>query len=118
MCEWHGETDDVLVLKDGFRWRGATWHSLSAIAREITGAHWSGPRFFGIAASGNRGALTVQDDPRPRSQAVADGGAPRGNGRARVRCAIYTRKSSEEGLKKAFNSLDAQRETCKAYVLS
>jgi DNA invertase Pin-like site-specific DNA recombinase len=35
-----------------------------------------------------------------------------------VRCAIYTRKSSEEGLDQAFNSLDAQREACEAYVLS
>ena len=36
----------------------------------------------------------------------------------RVACAIYTRKSSEEGLEKEFNSLDAQREACEAYVLS
>jgi DNA invertase Pin-like site-specific DNA recombinase len=36
----------------------------------------------------------------------------------RVRCAIYTRKSSEEGLDQAFNSLDAQREACEAYVRS
>src|SRR6185369_7374398 len=35
-----------------------------------------------------------------------------------VRCAIYTRKSSEEGLDQAFNSLDAQREACEAYVQS
>tara|TARA_R110002124_G_scaffold140378_3_gene304811 strand:- start:378 stop:2003 length:1626 start_codon:yes stop_codon:yes gene_type:complete len=35
-----------------------------------------------------------------------------------VRCAIYTRKSSEEGLDQAFNSLHAQREACEAYVLS
>ena len=35
-----------------------------------------------------------------------------------VRCAIYTRKSSAEGLEQAFNSLDAQREACTAYVLS
>jgi site-specific DNA recombinase len=34
------------------------------------------------------------------------------------RCAIYTRKSSEEGLEQSFNSLDAQREACEAYVLS
>jgi DNA invertase Pin-like site-specific DNA recombinase len=34
------------------------------------------------------------------------------------RCAIYTRKSSEEGLDQHFNSLDAQREACEAYVLS
>ena len=38
--------------------------------------------------------------------------------RKRVRCAIYTRKSSEEGLEQAFNSLDAQREACAAFVLS
>ena len=36
----------------------------------------------------------------------------------KVRCAIYTRKSSEEGLEQGFNSLDAQRESCAAYVLS
>src|SRR5437764_11610927 len=36
----------------------------------------------------------------------------------RRRCAIYTRKSTEEGLEQAFNSLDAQREACAAYILS
>jgi site-specific DNA recombinase len=36
----------------------------------------------------------------------------------RLRCAIYTRKSSDEGLEQAFNSLDAQREACTAFVLS
>ena len=35
-------------------------------------------------------------------------------GRTKVRCAIYTRKSSEEGLEQEFNSLDAQREACEA----
>ena len=34
------------------------------------------------------------------------------------RCAIYTRKSSEEGLEQSFNSLDAQREACEAFILS
>jgi site-specific DNA recombinase len=37
---------------------------------------------------------------------------------ATLRCAIYTRKSSEEGLQQGFNSLDAQREACEAFVLS
>ncbi len=37
---------------------------------------------------------------------------------APVRCAIYTRKSTEEGLEQAFNSLDAQRDACAAYVMS
>ena len=36
----------------------------------------------------------------------------------RLRCAIYTRKSTEEGLDQDFNSLDAQREACEAYVAS
>ena len=35
-----------------------------------------------------------------------------------VRCAIYTRKSSDEGLEQEFNSLDAQREACEAYIVS
>ena len=42
----------------------------------------------------------------------------RGNGKAATRCAIYTRKSSEEGLEQDFNSLDAQREACEAFILS
>ncbi|HEV7268248.1 MAG TPA: recombinase family protein [Falsiroseomonas sp.] len=49
--------------------------------------------------------------PRPRTQAHPDRAAAR-------RCAIYTRKSSEEGLEQAFNSLDAQREACEAYIRS
>ncbi|MCJ7527090.1 MAG: recombinase family protein, partial [Methyloceanibacter sp.] len=36
----------------------------------------------------------------------------------KMRCAIYTRKSSEEGLEQAFNSLDAQREACEAFIVS
>ena len=38
--------------------------------------------------------------------------------RVRIRCAVYTRKSSEEGLEQEFNSLDAQREACEAYITS
>ena len=46
--EWRGESHDVLVLENGFEWKGQCWRSLSAIAREITGTPWSGPRFFGL----------------------------------------------------------------------
>ena len=46
--EWNGETHEVLVVEDGFLWRGKTWRSLSVIAREMTGTQWSGPRFFGV----------------------------------------------------------------------
>ena len=52
--DWHGETHDVLVTEDGFHWRGRNWRSLTLIAKEITGTHWSGPRFFGLADSSRR----------------------------------------------------------------
>jgi len=48
--EWNGRTYQVEVLADGYRMDGRTWTSLSAIARYITGARWSGPRFFGLTA--------------------------------------------------------------------
>ncbi len=44
--------------------------------------------------------------------------APETNSGTTRRCAIYTRKSSEEGLEQSFNSLDAQREACEAYIAS
>ena len=49
--EWRGQTHKVIVLEDGFEWKGTRWQSLSVIAREITGGHWSGPRFFGLKDS-------------------------------------------------------------------
>lgn len=54
LCEWNGVTHVVDVTEQGFRWRERTWRSLSAIAREITGAHWSGPRFFGRSGRAGR----------------------------------------------------------------
>jgi len=42
------KTHTVDVVDGGFLWDGAHYRSLSAIAREITGARWSGPRFFGL----------------------------------------------------------------------
>ena len=61
---------------------------------------------------------------RGKTKSTADhhsiGAGSTGSGAASrtLRCAIYTRKSTEEGLDQAFNSLDAQREACAAYVLS
>lgn len=46
--EWRGKKHSVEVLDDGFVYYGAVYRSLSEIARVITGAHWSGPRFFGL----------------------------------------------------------------------
>ena len=48
MREWNGRTYRVEVTAEGFRLDGRSYRSLSAIARQITGARWSGPRFFGI----------------------------------------------------------------------
>ena len=47
--EWHGRTHTVAVLDDAFEFEGRRYRSLTQIACEITGAHWSGPRFFGLA---------------------------------------------------------------------
>lgn len=46
--EWRGKRHVVEVLNNGFAYRGETYTSLSEIARTITGARWSGPRFFGL----------------------------------------------------------------------
>jgi hypothetical protein len=46
--EWHGKLHTVSVTKEGFEYAGRRYASLSKIAHAITGAHWSGPRFFGL----------------------------------------------------------------------
>lgn len=50
--EWNGQTIAVEVVEGGFVQNGRTYRSLSEIAREVTGAHWSGPRFFGLTRRG------------------------------------------------------------------
>ncbi|RVQ67536.1 DUF2924 domain-containing protein [Croceicoccus ponticola] len=50
--EWNGQTIAVEVVEGGFSRDGRTYRSLSEIAREVTGAHWSGPRFFGLTHRG------------------------------------------------------------------
>jgi hypothetical protein len=52
--EWHGVTHSVTVLDVGFDYRSNRYASLSQIARVITGARWSGPRFFGLRKTGSR----------------------------------------------------------------
>lgn len=46
--DWGGESHHVLVLESGYDYRDRRYASLSQIAADITGAHWSGPRFFGL----------------------------------------------------------------------
>jgi len=45
---WRGHTHTVLVREGGFEYNGQRYRSLTVIAERITGAHWSGPRFFGV----------------------------------------------------------------------
>jgi hypothetical protein len=58
--EWRGKTHKVIVLEDGFEWNGTRWRSLSVIAGEITGGHWSGPRFFGLTEGATKPAEAQQ----------------------------------------------------------
>ena len=46
--EWRGRPHTVTVTEDGFEYVGTSYPSLTKIAKKITGAHWSGPRFFGL----------------------------------------------------------------------
>ncbi len=54
--EWNGRTYTVTVTEDGFEYGGKSYRSLTKVARVITGAHWSGPRFFGLNGTMARGA--------------------------------------------------------------
>jgi hypothetical protein len=46
--EWNGQRHEVTASEGGFEYNGRRYKSLSAIAKAITGAHWSGPQFFGL----------------------------------------------------------------------
>jgi hypothetical protein len=46
--QWRGHTHTVFVREGGFEYEGQRYRSLTVIAEQITGAHWSGPRFFGV----------------------------------------------------------------------
>jgi hypothetical protein len=57
--QWRGRTHTVLVGEDGFEYEGGRYRSLTVIAERITGAHWSGPRFFGVSRRA-RGSLSAK----------------------------------------------------------
>jgi hypothetical protein len=60
--EYQGERHTVTVVPNGYVWHETTYASLSTIARDITGTAWSGPRFFGLRAGGNR-SKNMQREP-------------------------------------------------------
>ena len=103
--EWGEREHKVTVTAEGlFDYEGRTFKSLTAVARHITGAHWSGPLFFGLRA---RDVREVADE---RRQPAAS--------KPRQRCAVYCRVSTDERLDQEFNSIDAQREAGHAYIAS
>ncbi|PPE80905.1 hypothetical protein C3941_06295 [Kaistia algarum] len=135
--EYAGEMHRVCVTGDGFEWQGAVYRPLSEIARLITGTSWSGPRSLvpGIAPSrhpgrqsqtrtgapGEGAAMSVASASRSRRSEqraglTSSGATP--NAQRLLRCAVYTSVSTEHGLDMEFNSLDAQREDCEAYIKS
>ena len=73
--EWRGVTHEVTVIDGGYEHQGKRYRSLSAVARAITGTQWSGPLFFGLRKTGS-GAMSRPEIKR------------------KVRCAVYSRKSS------------------------
>ena len=91
-----GVEHTATVLDDGFEYQGRRYKSLSAIARAIIGVRWNGLAFFGLRASEREMKAPVR----------------------KVRCAVYTRVSTDERLDMEFNSLDAQREAALSYVQS
>ncbi|MDT2021199.1 DUF2924 domain-containing protein [Methylocella sp. CPCC 101449] len=56
-----GEMHEVMIVPDGYCWRGKTYSSLSTIAKKITGTTWSGPRFFGLNGKGRKDEGSDQD---------------------------------------------------------
>ena len=61
--EWQGEVHEVQAIDTGdFVYRGKTYRSLSVIAREITGTHQSGPRFFGLRRNDSGASLLEGSD--------------------------------------------------------
>jgi len=66
--EYQGTRHTVTVVPEGFSWQGATYPSLSIIARAITGTSWNGPRFFGLreAAQKQVQGSALQSTPKRR----------------------------------------------------
>ena len=69
MREWRGRMHTVNVTEEGFEYARKTYSSLTKIAQAITGAHWSGPRFFGL----NRGEATGIQSKLNTSGAIGEG---------------------------------------------
>jgi Protein of unknown function (DUF2924) len=88
--EWNGKLERVMILDTGFAWNGATYRSLSQIAKAMTGTNWNGHRFFGLRRScEGQGASAARlaegkDGRRPRT-GMRIGGPHQWQGKAILR---------------------------------
>jgi hypothetical protein len=115
-----------MAIHEGYAWNGGVYRSLSQVAKAITGTNWNGHRFFGLKGVRN-GISKRKRIAAPTSNAALGVGvshprqAPtmtRGERKIALRCAVYTRVSTDSGLEQDFNSLDNQREASEAYIKS
>jgi hypothetical protein len=58
--EWDRQPQRVMVMADGFAWKGQSYDSLSKVAFAITGTKWNGPRFFGLRDKEDRSRTELQ----------------------------------------------------------
>ena len=130
--EWNGRIERVMVLDEGYAWNGGVYRSLSQAAKAITGTNWNGHRFFGLkgvrnaisrrkgmaAPTSERSARHLRIAPAPGSNRAGGPRMKQGERKIALRCAVYTRVSTESGLEQDFNSLDNQREASEAYIKS
>ena len=85
--EWNGRLERVMILEKGFAWNGATYRSLSQIAKAMTGTNWNGHRFFGLRpANGWRKGAQALDAPREHFRAARTNCSRRKLGRSRSSC--------------------------------
>jgi hypothetical protein len=80
--EWNGRLERVMILEEGFAWKGQTFRSLSQIAKAMTGTNWNGHRFFGLrqgkATATGAGAGADRRKRRDRTAVCKEnGGSPR-----------------------------------------
>ena len=98
--EWNGQMQRVAVLADGFAWNGNTYPLVQGCLR------------------GHGDALEWTEILRPARQTSEGVLTMKAGSTKVVRCAIYTRVSTDRGLEQDFNSLDAQYEASQAYIRS
>ncbi|ANK82648.1 MAG: hypothetical protein TEF_18975 [Rhizobiales bacterium NRL2] len=83
--QWQGRSHVVEVIVGGFAYRGRSYTSLTAIAFEITGARWSGPRFFGLNA------------PAPERKSVRNGEKRHSDGKGGLAAAMHGGQGESDG---------------------